>query len=125
MRIIIFVLLIFMVLFLTNCVKKPDNALEQLVSDTGTVSVSTYIIDSDGSINNTEDIIDTEAIRKKAREEFESQNQIMLQKYDERTSKEEEKNISDTLNLIENKGIGNIIKKKELIGKLDKKKSNE
>jgi len=114
-----------MVLFLTNCVKKPDNALEQLVSDTGTVSVSTYIIDSDGSINNTEDIIDTEAIRKKAREEFESQNQIMLQKYDERTSKEEEKNISDTLNLIENKGIGNIIKKKELIGKLDKKKSNE
>ncbi|HPG29702.1 MAG TPA: hypothetical protein PKY81_13220 [bacterium] len=112
---------------ISGCAKNQDESIEKMMTGSDTVSVTnnkTYMIDSDGSIN-LEDEIDTASIRKKAREEFEAQNQIMFQKYDERKAKEESGITSDTLEIIKNKDIDEVIKNKKLINQLDKKKTNE
>ena len=127
MKTLKYLILLLLISIFANCAKKPDESIEKMMIGSDTVSVTNnnnYMIDSDGSIN-IENKIDTMSIRKKAREEFEAQNQFMLQKYDERKAKEESGITSDTLELIKNKEIDEVINDKKFINQLKKKKTNE
>ncbi len=90
-----YMFLVFVVIYFisVSCAKKPDNTIESKMSEKPAESYNAAdpaILNAAGDTNAR---IDTEAIRKKAREEFEQLNKEHLRKYEESEIQSEKKSV--------------------------------
>jgi len=108
-------LLTILIFFIFSCVSKPDSAIEDRLSENNNAQSNNATVLE--NIADTANVIDTETIRKKAREEF---NKITDERLKEQEKKDKEED--GKIDYLKTKEVDEMLKDKQFMKSIEKQK---